>query len=403
MKIGFDISQTGKVKAGCGYFADGLIRQLAASDPSNEYILYPAVGDLFWDPECATATFDCDRPNFRRMRAPKDFSTSQHFWRHPPKDFEHKLGNPDLVHANNFYCPRGLNQARLVYTLYDLHFLEEPAWTTEQNRIGCFDGVFHASLRADLIIAISEYTKRHFLSIFPHFPEERMAVIYPASRFDESPKTCPERLDNLQPGHFWLSVGTIEPRKNHGALLDAYRILKRECDSIPPLVLAGARGWLLDDLNERLHGLEPGRDVILPGYVPDAQLQWLFRNCFAFIFPSLFEGFGMPVLEALGLGAPVLCSNTSSLPEVGGDAAIYFDPRDPRSIANAMIRIVEGEVNRDFLRSAAQKQAKGFSWEISAARLCEMYAEVLSFPPTRSPMSNGQCPGDPRLEGAVDR
>jgi glycosyltransferase involved in cell wall biosynthesis len=381
MRIGFDTSQTGRAKAGCGYFAEGLIRQLVADDDRNGYILYPAVGDLFWDADCATSTFASDRPGFQRWKAPVDFEASRRFWCNPGEDFERKLGNPDIFHSNNFFCPWGLKQARLVYTLYDLSFIEDAGWTTEENRIGCFSGVFRAGLYADLIVAISEYTRQHFLSTFPSFPASRVAVVYPASRF-EGPchAKTPGRFAALQPGGFWLSVGTIEPRKNYGRLLDAYRILKAENGSTLPLVLAGGQGWLLQHFETLLQGLEPDRDVILPGYVSDDEMEWLYQNCFGFLYPSLFEGFGMPVLEALGFGAPVLCSNTSSLPEAAGDAALFFDPLDTREIAAAMHRLASGEVSRDLLRAAAQRQARKFSWAGSASRLRELYDHVMTLP-----------------------
>ncbi|MGB9619221.1 MAG: glycosyltransferase family 1 protein, partial [Armatimonadota bacterium] len=153
MRIGFDVSQTGRHKAGCGYYAYGLIRELAQLDDSNEYLLYPAVGDVFWDPDCDAETFRVERQNFKRMPAPRSFEESRRFWQNPPPDFEVQIGNPDIFHSNNFFCPVELKHARLVYTLYDLSFIEEPAWTTEANRVGCFQGVFRASLHADAIIA----------------------------------------------------------------------------------------------------------------------------------------------------------------------------------------------------------------------------------------------------------
>ena len=380
MKIGFDVSQTGDAKGGCGYFADGLVRALAANDSANEYILYPAVGDFFWDPQSA-ATFACDLPNFRRLSLPRDFDASRRFWRKPAVDFEQTLGSPDVFHANNYYCPHGLRNARLVYTLYDLSFLHEPRWHTESNRVGCFEGVFRASWNADFFVAISKSTKNHFLSTFPHVAEDKIALIYPGSRFEYlTADARPERLRNLKPGAFWLAVGTIEPRKNYPRLLDAYRLLRARNPDSPPLVIAGGKGWLCEDFNSHLHGLEDDRDLFLLGYVSDMELSWLFQNCFAFVYPSLFEGFGMPVLEALGFGSPVLCSQTTSLPEVGGEAAVYFDPMDPESIAQVMVELLRGDISRERLKEAAHRQAKEFSWTRSAARLREVYEEVVKLP-----------------------
>jgi glycosyltransferase involved in cell wall biosynthesis len=382
MKIGFDISQTGIGKAGCGYFAEGLIRALEALGSGHEYFLYPAFGDLFWDPLCATAAYRTGNPAFHRLKPPASFEESQRFWRHPGADFEARIGSPGIVHSNNFFCPRGLRRARLVYTLHDLSFLVDPSWSTEANRVGCLDGVFRAATSADWIVANSDYTRRHFLEIFPHYPAERTEVVYPGSRYtlgcpagppgtEGTPQGTPERFAQLGvpsgPGGFWLSVGSLEPRKNHRRLLEAYA----RSGSRLPLVLAGGKGWLMDDFTGTGHPA----GVTLTGYVSDSELEWLYRNCFGFVYPSLFEGFGMPVLEALALGAPVICSNTTSLPEVAGEAALLVDPLDAGAIAAAMVRLASGEIGREVLRTAGLRQARRFSWEASARKLLGVYEE----------------------------
>jgi glycosyltransferase involved in cell wall biosynthesis len=392
MRIGFDVSQTGSGKAGCGFFADGLIRQLSVDDLANEYLLYPTVGDLFWDPEAATTTFKADRPGFHQWPRLTSAEEARRFWRNPGDDFDRLIGNPDIFHANNFFCPWGLKRARLVYTLYDLSFLEDPTWTSEANRIGCFSGVFRASTHADWIVAISEYSRAHFLNTFPHFPPARISVVYPASRFASvSAGGSPGRFTNLNPSGFWLSVGTIEPRKNYGRLLDACRILKERGGALP-LVLVGGNGWLMEHFNTLMVGLEPDRDVILPGYVSDSELLWLFKNCFGFIYPSLFEGFGMPVLEALTCQAPVLCSNSSSLPEAAGEGALFFDPSDTDGIVAAMESLLRGTTSRDRLRSYGLEQAKRFSWASSAALVRGIYERVMTLPLRMgSPVSASQA------------
>ena len=367
MTIGFDVSQTGSGKAGCGYFALGLIKALEALDSGKVVFLYPAFGDLFWDPLCATAAYSTGHPDFRRLKPPATFEESQRFWRYPGPDFEARIGHPDVVHSNNFFCPRGLQRARLVYTLYDLSFLVDPSWSTEANRVGCVDGVFGAATRADWIVADSDYTRRHFLEIFPHYPPERTQFVYPGSRYSlETPgPERPERFGHLAPGGFWLSVGSLEPRKNHRRLVEAYQ----RSGSARPLVLAGGKGWLMDEFTAPA-GVET------TGYVTDAELEWLYRHCFAFLYPSLFEGFGMPVLEAMSLGAPVICSNTTSLPEVAGDAGVLVDPLDAGAIAEAMARLASGEIAREGLRTAGLRRARQFSWEASARKLLAVYEAV---------------------------
>ena len=378
MRIGFDISQTGKQKAGCGYFADGLIGHLAEIDSQNDYILYPTFGDSFWDPDWASGTCRIPQPNFHNGLGHKTFEAAKFFWSHPPENFEAQLGNPDILHANNFFCPRGLRKARLVYTLYDLSFLVHPEWTTEQNRTTCFQGVFDASLHADLIISISEYSRNHFLGVFPHYPAERIRVVYPASRFSGTEAgSRPENLSSLGKDRFWLNVGVLEPRKNHRGLLRAYARFSRKQREECPLVLAGGGGWLMDDFQKDLEALDLTRDVIMIGYTDDMSLRWLYQNCLAFVYPSLFEGFGMPVLEAMSLGAPVVTSKVSSIPEIVGQAGILIDAGEADTIYQGMSQLAADEGLREALKQKAKQRASSFSWKASASRVLDLYREII--------------------------
>jgi glycosyltransferase involved in cell wall biosynthesis len=381
MRIGFDISQTGQAKAGCGWFADSLVRQLAAIDAQNEYILYPTFGDVYWDTVGPAATAQIDRPNFQRGLSHPTLAEAQQFWRNPGDDFEARLGEPDIVHANNFFCPHSLRRARLVYTLYDLMFLEHPESTTEANRNGCFTGVFNASLRADFVVAISHYSRRHFLDTFPHCPADRVMVAHLASRFHRQPDGARSgKLARLQPGRFWLNVGTIEPRKNQRRLLQAYARLKARLGESFPIVLAGGKGWLMEDFDSFVDQLGLRKDIVILGYVDETDLQWLYQNCFAFLYPSLFEGFGLPVLEAMTLGAPVIASNTTSLPEIVGRAGLLVDPFAEDSIVEAMHRLATGQVNREVLREQGLARAREFSWHSAAERVREVYQHVVGIP-----------------------
>lgn len=374
MKIGFDVSQTGSLKAGCGYFADSLIRTLAEIDHENQYILYPTFGNDFWDPNWAAESCQINRPNFKRGLVNRSYEVNQDFWSFPPSDWEAQLGQPDIIHSNNFYCPVGLRSARLVYTLYDLAFLIHPEWTTEANRIACFNGVFNASLNADWIISISEHTKKNFLEIFPHYPVDRISVIYPASRFTYQPNLHrPSTLSMLLPEKFWLTVGTIEPRKNHRRLLEAYARLKADIGQSLPLVIAGGKGWLTENFEQWIVEMGLQENVIWLKYVDDVELQWLYQNCFTFVYPSLFEGFGMPVVEAISLGAPVLTSSCTSLLEIVKRPEQLFSPLDISSIINVMLRIYQSDDFRQHTKSYSLSQGFGFSWSFAAKSVLECY------------------------------
>jgi glycosyltransferase involved in cell wall biosynthesis len=379
MKIGFDVSQTGSDKAGCGYLAYSLAKALEGIDAQNEYILYPTFGDVYLDPDWARTTLDIKKTNFKRGLGHRSLETAQSFWRTPPGDFEAQLSNPDIIHSNNYFCPTGLKKARLVYTLHDLFYVSNPEWTTEANRIGCSSGVFNASIEADFIITTAKFTQHQFHATFPHYPVERTVVIPLASRFSLQSKLLqPRELMDLASGQFWLHVGTLEPRKNQARMLKAYaQLVARQPDALP-LVLAGGKGWMMDEFGHLIADLGLSQHVKWLGYMEDPALQWLYQNCFAFLYPSLFEGFGMPVLEAMSLGAPVITSNVTSLPEVVGEAGLLVDPLDVESIYQAMHRLSEGEVKRSELQRKGFERSKLFSWEASARRVLSIYNHVMT-------------------------
>ena len=340
VRIGFDVSQTGSGKAGCGWYADSLMQRLPRIGSRHEYILYRTFGGGYWDPGGPGATRRIELPNVVDGPSQADQDSAREFWSGPAPDLEAQLGHPDVVHANNFFCPTGLSTARLVYTLYDLAFLDHPEWTTERNRCICFEGVLQASTRADLVVAISEASRRHFLRTFPHYPAERTAVVHPASRFDGVSATMqPPPGDELEPDGFFLTVATLDPRKNHDGLLQAYQEHARRRSSPRPLVLVGGSGWMSEELMRSLgNGHLRGRVVWL-GYVSDEQLQWLYRNCFAFVYPSLAEGFGLPVVEAASQGAAVVSSRVPAIAETADDVALLVDPVQHRQISDALDRL----------------------------------------------------------------
>lgn len=379
MNIGFDISQTGASKTGCGYWANSLITEIMRQDIKNHYLLYRTFGNFYWDLNFEKIVIP-QQQNVREAFFHTTLEEARAFWQQPVTSIETALGSPAIVHVNNYFCPdERFSKAKLIYTLYDLSFVDYPEWSTEENRYFCFDNVFNASLYADHIIAISEYSKKHFLDTFPHFSEEKISVIYPASRYQYNAELSkPDRFSDfpsLTSGGFWLKTGTIEPRKNHAFLLQAYAELKASQKKVLPLVLAGGDGWMMQDFQAQIVALNLQDDVILLGYVSDEELQWLYQACYAFLYPSLFEGFGMPVLEAMACGALVITSDVSSIPEITSDAAILIDPHNVETLVDAMRACSEGRVDRAALQQKAKKRAECFSWEKSAQQVLSVYAQ----------------------------
>ncbi len=382
MHIGFDISQTGSGKAGCGFFAHAMIQAMLELAPEHNYSLFPSFGDFYFDVKMPVLN---PYPGKNVHYGPRHLTreTAVQFWN--SSDVENTQNKPDIIHANNFWCPIQLASSRLIYTFYDMGFAVDPNWTTEANRIGCFDGVFRSAMAADWVVAISEASRAHYLSVFPHFPEERIRVIYPCSRFSDSSAEGkrPKALEDVAVGKYWLNVGTIEPRKNQRRLVEAYARYLSLGGERMPLVLAGGKGWLMEDFQKHLDDLGVTGDVVMAGYVSDDELIWLYRNCYANLYPSLFEGFGLPVLEGMQFGAATLSSSTSSIPEVAGDAVILLPPENVEALAQAMLRLAADNFERNRLRAAALKQAARFDWKQSAAGLLQLYEEALASPKRR--------------------
>lgn len=377
MRIGFDISQTGGGKAGCGFFAHAIITGLIKQDAKNLYTLLPSFGDFFFDLGLQTQTSYIAEnvvygPRFISRGSAKEFWNR---W-----NLEDNLQNLDLIHSNNFWCPQNLRRSKLIYTLYDLSFIVNPSWTTESNRIGCFDGIFRASMYADWIIAISEASREHYLKLFPNYSRERIRVVYPCSRFEYG-KTIPRKPDALiqvKSEDFILSVGTIEPRKNQLAIAKAYAVYLNNGGKPYPLVFAGGTGWLMEGFEKALYDLNISDKVVLTGYISDEELVWLYKNCLVNIYMSNFEGFGLPVLEGLQHGAPTICSKSTSIPEVAGDGAVLLDFDDEQRLVLEMNDLIVNKTKRTALKEAAQLQASRFQSVESAAKILEIYKEAMA-------------------------
>lgn len=372
MKIGFDISQTGKTKAGCGYFAHSLIDTLRRRQDGIDYVLFPSFGDFFFDPTLLSdRTLLSEHAKLGPVQATQREAAA--FW--TAADLESRISGIDIVHSNNYWSPAAFTRTKLIYTLYDLSFLVEPDWTTEANRVGCFRGAVRAAVNADWMVAISQASKDHFLRVFPSYDPERIRVIYPWSRFsgEEGPGAVPAALaGRVQPGGFLLSIGTIEPRKNHRRLVQSYAAYLAADGADIPLVLAGGAGWLMTGFEAELARLGVADRVIITGYVSDEEMIWLYRNCMAHVYVSLFEGFGLPVLEGMRFGAPTLASDIAPLREIVGEAGIPVDPMSNSAIAAGIATIV-GLAQRETLGLRGQARARMFDRETSADQLVSLY------------------------------
>ncbi len=287
---------------------------------------------------------------------------------------------PALVHSPDF-IPPWTGRFRRVITVHDLAYLRWPEILTP-DAARYYRQIFRAVKVADRIIAVSNRTAADLVEVAGADPQ-KIRVVYEAATPDFRPldRAVVEgwlRRAGLGPGYL-LFVGTIEPRKGLVTLARAYQILlDRHGEQVPPLVIVGGRGWLWEPSVEALESIRPGSKVQWLGPAAPEELVYLYNGAAALVLPSLYEGFGLVVVEAMACGVPVVCSDGGALPEIAGEAALVFPVGDAGALAHALAR---GLFDRDLARQLARAgrvRAAGFSWVEAARRTYKIYEEVLT-------------------------
>ncbi|MGY1449113.1 glycosyltransferase family 4 protein [Pseudomonas chlororaphis] len=284
-----------------------------------------------------------------------------------------------LYHSPNYYLPPFAG--RSVATFHDLSPFTWAHCHTPQLARYLQKELKSTLLRADALITDSEYTRRELAEYFS-WPIERIYTVPLASSADFHPRSPASLRDmlsrhGLEAGGYSLFVGTIEPRKNIDTLLDAYSRLPMAVRTRWPLILTGYYGWRNDAIHARLETARREGWARYLGFVPSEDLPLLFAGAHLFAFPSLYEGFGLPVLEAMSSGVPVVCSNSSSLPEVAGNAALMCEPMDVNTLTAHLQKGLEDEAWRRFAVERGLQHAARFSWKRCAQETMQVYRKVL--------------------------
>ena len=375
--VGFDLSAAAHERAGLGRYASSLAQALLnLGQPLVAFINDPREAHLR-PPLSALPQRTANLPRQRwRLRA----AASYFGWRPMDAAF-HGL---DLYHATEHLLPI-LTRARSVFTLHDAAYAHFPQFHLPRNRIFLRLMMPRFLRRADAVITVSEFTRRDAERLY-RVPPEKLTVI-PEGVEPRFRPAEPEAVRAVQaryrlPERYLLFVGTLEPRKNLVTLLDAYAALRQQTPPAgtawPGLVIAGGRGWLYETFFERLRALGLEAVVTLTGYVPDAHLPALIGGAEVFAYPSVFEGFGLPPLEAMACGVPVVCSDASSLPEVVGSAGLLVPPHDAAAWTEALRQALVDDALRRRLRAAGLARAGQFTWEAAARQTLAVYAQVLA-------------------------
>ena len=370
MRIAIDAHSVGTGLGGNESYATNLIEALAEIDPNNSYTLYVTRREAVerfsnrWRNFSVRATL----PHTPLIRIPLTLSA------------ELRRNPVDVLHVQ-FTSPP-FSPCPVVVSIHDLSFEHLPQTFKWRSRKQLRITVRRSAREAAHVIALSEHARQDIVETYGLAPEKVTAI--PLAAADHfRPISDDEELQRVRQtygivGEYILSVGAIQPRKNLSRLIDAYSRLRRATPegNLPKLVLAGKCAWLYEETLRTIRELQVSDSVILTGYVPDSDLPGLYSGALCFVYPSYFEGFGLPPLEAMKCGAPVIVGNQTSLPEVVGDAGLLVDPFDADAIASAIDRVIRDSNLRAELGRKGLARAQLFDWRETARQTLRVYQQA---------------------------
>ena len=393
-RVAVDVTSAVHQSGGIGRYTRCLVQALARRPP-------PFRLTLFWlaAPREPIPSWLLTVPNVRLRRIPVAERYMTIAWQRArlPLPIELFVGPQDVCHFPDFVMPP-VWRARTVLTVHDLSFRRVPEAADPGLRRYLNKAVPRSVRQAELVLADSAATQRDLIGLMGA-RENKTAVLYSGVDQEFQPVRDRATLDAVRwryrlPPRFILSLGTLQPRKNYRRLILAYDQLRRQSDFDWQLIIAGRPGWLYDDLGSLVaeRGL---RDLVhFVTNAADADLPALFSLADAFVLLSLYEGFGLPPLEAMACGTPVLVSNVSSLPEVVDEAGLQVDPLDIDAIAAALARLLRDSTLRQQLAKAGQQRAEHFTWQRAAEELVGHYAAVWTSPLSPPPRGRGTATND---------
>ena len=374
MRIGIDARSVLKQRTGVGNYTFNLIRTLSKLDQENQYVLFYS-----HHKNVRSAIPVIGNPNFESkfIRFPNKLLNLMWGTLRMPK-IDWLVGRVDLYHSPN-YTLNMLGRGKSLMTIHDLSFLACRQYSLASGRWHYAFKIKNYAHQVDAIAADSESTKSEIMK-YLKVPEEKIHVIHLAcsEAFEPLPQSENTQtiLDKYKiKGDFILYVGTLEPRKNLKGLIEAYHQTRAKDDFL--LVLAGGTGWKYKHIFRLVDKLRLNDRVVFCGYVPDTELPELYNRASVFAYPSFYEGFGLPPLEAMACGLPVVVSHTTSLPEVVGDAGVYVDPSDIDQISHSIDTVLSDTELRNMLRERGLKRARLFSWEKATSETMKLYRQLV--------------------------
>lgn len=368
MRIGLDARLPYYQMGGISQYILYLLPALAEIDRENDYVIFHSRKDgRSYQPSAA---------NFGRRNLWTPCHHRLERWAMAAELLPHRL---DLLHSPDFIPPAAGAKKRVI-TVHDLNFYYYPQFLTAESRRYYLEQIEWAVRAADHIMADSHQTRQDLIEKL-NLPAEKVTTIHLAANPIYARPRPAEHVKQILthynlPSGYILFVGTLEPRKNVPALIKTYHRLRQETAVDVPLVLAGRKGWLYDEIFATIDELKLRGHVHHLENLPDEEIACLYTAAGVLALPSHYEGFGLPVLEAMHNGCPVICSNRGSLPEVGGSAALLLDPDDIDAWVEAIHRVLsDSELRREMI-AKGYPQAQGFTWRRTAEATLVIYRQV---------------------------
>jgi len=359
MKIGLIVDALDDSSAGISVYAENLVKNILKLDKKNEYVLIHHKKN---NKKVFKKTKELIVP-LKNIPFAREYRKIFQL----PKILEKKRF--DIIHETTQIGPFfRKTKFKKIVTIHDLTPLRFPKTQSWQTHLHHKVGLKKILRRVDKVIAVSKSTKKDILKFF-NIKKSKINVIYEGYRKLEIGKNCLKKYKIQKPYLFY--VGTLEPRKNIVNLIKGFKLSKINCQ----LIIGGKKGWKYQEIFEIVKKEKLQKRVKFIGFVDDEDIGYLYKNAIAFIFPSLYEGFGLPILEAMSCGCPVITSNVSSLPEVTGNAAILINPRNTQEISKAIIKIQNNNI-RENLIAKGHKNIQRFNWENMSKETIKIYKDL---------------------------
>lgn len=365
-RVGIDGHMIGDRSGGNESFYSNILRQMDFAGTDIEPVLFLKNG-------ADASPFE---DGFEIVRFESDSAFFRNFFELPRLCRKYRL---DLLHTQ-YFIPFG-RPCPVVCTIHDICFEHYSDIFSRKEYLRQKLLIPYAAKHSEKVFTVSEFSKKDIMSNY-HLPEEKLTVVYNAvsdsfRHLNAEELNGKELRDRFETGEedYLLCVGNLQPRKNLQRLIKSYRKFRAESDAKIKLVIVGKKAWLYDSiLKEALQD----KDIILTDYVSENDLVRLYNCAKAFIYPSYFEGFGIPPLEALACGVPVAVADNTSLPEVVGEAGVYFNPFDEDEISEAIGKVINDTDIREKILSKADENVSRFSWAASAQKIIDTYREILN-------------------------